>query len=176
MDFGKCSKSGWHDCHQEYASWQILFASSPYIPDLLMAAKDFKALVLHVSELQISLPKIPHNSPQSRIALVIQKKAIKTPKLNTYWLEVLAKVLNMLIGLKDNNYYSTVFKRVNYKLWNSTYWVVITPPNRHIASPLAMKERKIKIKITIIYNIMLITSKNFKWHDNPTPTWNIEEI
>ena len=63
---------------------RFLFASSPYIPDLLMVAKDFKALVLHVSELQISLPKIPHNSPQSRIALVIQKKAIKTPKLNTY--------------------------------------------------------------------------------------------
>ena len=90
-----------------------------------MAAKDFKALVLHVSELQIALPKIPHNSPKSRIALVI-KKAIKTPKLNTYWLEVLAKVLNMLIELKGNNYYSKVFKRVNYKLWNSPFWVVIT--------------------------------------------------
>ena len=62
---------------------RFLFASSPYIPDLLMAAKNFKALVLHVSELQIDLPKIPHNSPQSLIALVI-KKAIKTPKLNTY--------------------------------------------------------------------------------------------
>ena len=36
-------------------------------------AKDFQALVLHVSELPISLPKIPHNSPQSRIALVIKK-------------------------------------------------------------------------------------------------------
>ena len=31
---------------------RFLFASSPYIPDLLMAAKDFKALVLHVSSLQ----------------------------------------------------------------------------------------------------------------------------
>ena len=41
---------------------KILFASSPYIPDLLMAAKDFKALVLHVSKLQIAFPKIPHNS------------------------------------------------------------------------------------------------------------------
>ena len=52
---------------------RFLFASSPYIPDLLMAAEDFTALVLHVSELQIALPKIPHNSPQSRIALVIKK-------------------------------------------------------------------------------------------------------
>nr|CAN71388.1 hypothetical protein VITISV_039303 [Vitis vinifera] len=47
----------------------ILFASSPCIPDLLME-KDFQALVLHVSELPIALPKIPHNSPQSRIALL----------------------------------------------------------------------------------------------------------
>ncbi|RVW37773.1 hypothetical protein CK203_101716 [Vitis vinifera] len=54
----------------EYALWQILFASSHCIPDLLMA-KDFQALVLHVSELPIALPKIPHNSPQSRIALVV---------------------------------------------------------------------------------------------------------
>ena len=29
---------------------------------------------------------------------------------------MIARVLNMLIGLKDNNYYSKVFKRVNYKL------------------------------------------------------------
>ena len=77
------------------------------------------------SELPIALPKIPHNSPQSRIALVI-KKTIKTPKLNTYWLEVLAKVLHMLIGLKGNNYYSKVFKRVYYKLSKSTFWVVIS--------------------------------------------------
>ena len=34
----------------------------------------------------------------------------------------------MLIGLKGANYYSKVFKRVNYKLSNSTFRVVITPP------------------------------------------------
>ena len=78
------------------------------------------------------------------------QKAIKTPKLNTIWLELIARVLNMLIGLKGDNYYSKVFKRVNYKLSNSTFWVLITPPNRHIASPLAMKVRKIKINSTII--------------------------
>ena len=49
------------------------------------------------------------------------QKAIKTPKLNTLWLELIARVLNMLIGLKSDNYYSKVFKRVNYKLWNSTF-------------------------------------------------------
>ena len=52
---------------------RFLFASSPYILDLIMAAMDFKDLVLHVSELQIALLKIPHKSPQSRIALVIKK-------------------------------------------------------------------------------------------------------
>ena len=31
----KCSKSGYYDCHQEYASWQILF--TPCNPDLLLA-------------------------------------------------------------------------------------------------------------------------------------------
>ena len=138
LAFRKCSKSGWYDCHQEYALWQILFASCPCIPDLLMA-KDFQALVLHVSDLPIALPKIPHNSPQSRIALVI-KKAIKIPKLNTNWLEVLAKVLNLLIGLKGNNYYSKVFKRVNYKLWNSTFWIVISYVGLTLCSNLIMSK------------------------------------
>ena len=65
----------------------------------------------------------------------------------------------MLIELKGNNYYSKVFKRFNYKLQNNTFGVVITPPNRHIASPLAMKERKSKINNNILYKTMLITSK-----------------
>ena len=45
---------------------------TPCIPYLLMAM-DFKASVLHVSELSITLPWIPKNSSQSRIALVIKK-------------------------------------------------------------------------------------------------------
>ena len=40
----------------------------------------------------------------------------KNTKTYTIWLEMIAKVLNMLIELKGNNYYSKVFKRVNYKL------------------------------------------------------------
>ena len=39
---------------------------------------------------------------------------------------MIVKVLNMLIELKGNNYYSKVFKRVNYKLSNSTFLIVIT--------------------------------------------------
>ena len=53
--------------------------------------------------------------PHSWIVLVI-KKLSKTPKLNTIWLETIERVLNMPIELKGNNYYSKVFKRVNYKL------------------------------------------------------------
>nr|CAN63964.1 hypothetical protein VITISV_012163 [Vitis vinifera] len=53
LDSRKCSKSGCYDCHQEYASWQILFTFSPCNPDLLLE-NDFQAL-----------PKIPQNSPQS---------------------------------------------------------------------------------------------------------------
>ena len=51
---------------------------------------------------------------------------IKNTKTYTIWLEMIAKVLDMLIELKCNNYYSKVFKRVNYKLSNSTFWVVIS--------------------------------------------------
>ena len=40
----------------------------------------------------------------------------KNTKTYTIWLEMIAKVLNKLIELKVNNYYSKVFKRVNYKL------------------------------------------------------------
>ena len=72
LDFRKCSKSGWNDCHQECFMADILPTSPPCIPDLLME-KDFKALVLHVSELSIALPWIPNNSPQYHIALVIKK-------------------------------------------------------------------------------------------------------
>ena len=40
----------------------------------------------------------------------------------------------MLIELKGNNYYSKVFKRVNYKLSNSTFWVVIRAIKRKLES------------------------------------------
>ena len=49
----------------------------------------------------------------------------KNTKTYTIWLEMITKVLNMLIGLKGDNYYSKVFKRVNYRLSNRTFWVVI---------------------------------------------------
>ena len=78
----KCSKSGWHDCHLECFMLDFSLLPFPCIPDLLME-KDFKASVLHVSELSIALPWIPKNSPQSWIALVI-KLLTKTPKLTHF--------------------------------------------------------------------------------------------
>ena len=83
-----------------------------------------QSLVLHEFELPKALPWTIYSSP-SFLDCFGDQKAIKTPKLNTIWLETIARVLNMLIGLKGNNYYSRVFKRVNYKLQNSTFWVVI---------------------------------------------------
>ena len=60
----ECDTSGWNGGTLPYPE--------QLHPDLLMA-KDFKASVLHVSELSIALPWIPKNSPQSLIALVIKK-------------------------------------------------------------------------------------------------------
>ena len=59
---------------------------------------------------------------------------IKSTKTYTIWLETIANVLNMLIELKGNNYYSKLFKRVNYKLSYSTFWVVIIWSNQLISS------------------------------------------
>ena len=50
----------------------------------------------------------------------------KNTKTYTKWLKLLSRVLNMPIELKDQNYYSKVFKRINYRLSNSTFWVVIS--------------------------------------------------
>ena len=111
---------------------RFLFASPPCIPDLLMA-KDFKASVLHVSELSICFV-MDSKELSSILDCFGDKKSIKIPKLNTIWLELIAKVLNMLIGLKSNNYYSKVFKRVNYKLSNNTFWVVINTFHNSIKS------------------------------------------
>ena len=49
----------------------------------------------------------------------------KNTKTCIKWLKLLSRVLNMPIELKGLNYYSKVFKRINYRLSNSTFWVVI---------------------------------------------------
>ena len=61
---------------------------------------------------------------------------IKSTKTYTIWLEMIAKVLNMPIELKGNNYYAKVFKKVNYKVPNNTFWVVITSITLNYSSQL----------------------------------------
>ena len=131
MDFGKCSKSAKEDCSccplfssLCFSSLQCSFLA--YFERLRERTMKLQILVLHEFELPKALPWTIYSSPSISDCFG-DKKAIKTPKLNTNWLELIARVLNMLIRLKGNNYYSKVFKRVNYKLSNSTFWVVIIP-------------------------------------------------
>ena len=48
----------------------------------------------------------------------------------------------MPIGLIKLISTQKVLKTCINKGENNTFWVVITPPNRHIASPLTMKEKE----------------------------------
>ena len=129
MDFGKCSKSAKEDCSCCPLFSSLCFSSLrcsflAYFERLWQRIMELQSLVLHEFELPKTLPWTIYSSPSFSDCFGDQK-AIKTPKLKTIWLELIAMVLNMLSGLKGNNYYSKVFKRVNYKLWNNTFWVVI---------------------------------------------------
>ena len=94
--------------------------------------------------------------PHSWIALVIKNLS----KLNTIWLELIARVLNMLIGLKGNKYYSKVFKRVNYKLSNNIFWVVISGSPTTI-NLLSCSELNLLIKMVIFpYDLCISTFWN----------------
>ena len=125
------------------------FSSSPlFFPCILRTtkAKDYETPKLGFFINLIfpkALPWIIYSSP-SFLNCFGEHKAIKKHQNLTRLLETIARVPNMLIELKGNNYYSMVLKRANNKLQNSMFWVVITPPNRHTASPLAIKERKTK--------------------------------
>ena len=129
MDFGKYSKSAKEDCSC-CPLFSLLYFSSllcsflAYFERLWQRAIEIQSLVLHEFELFIALPWTIYNSP-SFLDCFGDQITNKNPKTYTIWLEMIARVLNMLIELKGNNYYSKVFKRINYKLSNSTFWVVI---------------------------------------------------
>ena len=82
------------------------------------------AWFLHKFKLSKALPWTINSSP-SFLNCFGGHKAIKKHQNLTQLLETIARAPNMLIGLKGNNYYSMVFKRANYKLQNSIFWVVI---------------------------------------------------
>ena len=109
------------------ASWQI-FSLLPLLAfRILLMTKDFKASKLWFF-MFLSFPLLCHGFQITLLNLRLLWWSIinKNTKTYTKWLEMIANVLNMLIGLKGNKYYSKVFKRVNYKLSNSTFWVVIS--------------------------------------------------
>ena len=131
MDFGKCSKSAKEDCSCVlYFPYVPCFSSSPlFFPCILWTtkAKDYEAPKLGFF-INLSFPKaLPwtiYSSPSFKNCFG-EHKAIKKHQNLTPLLETIARVPNMLIELKGNNYYSRVFKRDNYKLLNSMFWVVI---------------------------------------------------
>ena len=88
----------------------------------------------------------------------------KKTKTYTIWLEMIAKVLNMLIGLKGNNYYSKVFKIVNYKLWNSTFWVVINEGPHASTSYECTIMYSAPYRATSDQTPYCSTSTNFPWN------------
>ena len=78
---------------------------------------------------------------------------IKSTKTYTIWLEMIVKVLNIPIELKGNNYYSKVFKRVNYKLSNRTFWVVITYATLYNYQNTLMHKSEPKANLTLIIHV-----------------------
>ena len=128
MDFGKCSKSAHEYCSCLSSVFFTLFSSSPcFSPCILWTnlAKGYGAPKLGSSWIWAS-NSFAMNYIQFSLILGLFWWSNKNTKTYTIWSKLIARVLNMLIGLKGNNYYSKVFKRINYKLWNSTFWVVIT--------------------------------------------------
>ena len=116
LDSRKCSKSCLHDCHQE--CFLADFSLLPLLAFRICLWQRTLKLQYFGSSCFWAFHCFAMDSKElsSILDCFGDKKAIKNTKTYTIWLEIIAKVLNMLIGLKGNNYYSKVFKRVNYKL------------------------------------------------------------
>ena len=101
----KCSKSGWYDCHQE--CFMLDFSLFPLLAfRICLWQRTLKLQSLSSSCFWVFHCFAMDSKYLSSISDCFgDKKAIKTPKLNTIWLELNARVLNMLIGLKCDNYY-----------------------------------------------------------------------
>ena len=68
----KCSKSGWHDCHQE--CFMTGFSLLPLLAfRICLWQRTLKLRFFMFLNFPFALPWIPKNSPQSWIALVIKK-------------------------------------------------------------------------------------------------------
>ena len=122
----KCSKSGWQwlsfwMLHGGFLSLLSLLSFMICLWQRSLKLQSFGSLCFWASHC-FAMDSIELSSILDCFGDQITNKNTKT---YTIWLEMIEKVLNMLIGLKGNNYYSKVFKRVNYKVSNRTFWVVI---------------------------------------------------
>ena len=110
LDSRKCSKSGWHDWHQE--CFMANFSLLPLFAFRICLWQRTSKLWFFMF---LSFPLLCHGFQITllNLGLLWWSKSYQNTKTYTIWLEMIARVLNMLIGLKVNNYYSKVFKRVN---------------------------------------------------------------
>ena len=76
---------------------------------------------------------------------------MKTTKTTIKLIRSIAKSLTCQLGQFGLLLHKKCLKPGVLRVWNNTIWVVITPPNRHIASPLAMKEEESNQKPDELY-------------------------
>ena len=72
---------------------------------------------------------------------------ISSQKLQNLPQNAISRIVGTLMcksGELEGLVYKKHSKPIINRVQNSTFWALITPPNLHIASPLAMKERKKK--------------------------------
>ena len=60
----------------------------------------------------------------------------------------------MSIELKGNNYYSRVFKRANYKLQNSMFWVVISEQDDSLQYINVRLDEKKNIRVEVWWSFL----------------------
>ena len=111
-----CSKSVRHDCHLE--CFMLDFSLLPLLAFRICLWQRTLKLQYSGSSCFWAFHCFAMDSKELSSILDCFGDQITNKNTKTYtkWLEIIAKVLNMLIGLKGNNYYLKVFKRVNYKL------------------------------------------------------------
>ena len=99
LDFRKFSKSGWHDSHKK--CFMVDFSLLPLLAFWICLWKRTSKLWFFMF---LSFPLLYHGFQITllNLGLLWWLKSYQNTKTYTNWLEVLAKVLNMLIGLKGN--------------------------------------------------------------------------
>ena len=76
---------------------------------------------------------------------------MKTTKTAIKLIRSIVRSLTCQLGQFDLLLHKKCSKPGVLRVWNNTIWVVITPPNHHIASPLVMKEEESNQKLDELY-------------------------